>query len=264
MTGFAGKPRATRFAGEPLATRFAGKVVVVTGGVNGIGLATVVRFLDEGARVAIWDADRALDAKMERAFPDQGGPEATNVDVRDHEAVAAASKALIERHQRVDILVNNAGLNTGAFDTFDHRPHEWNLPFDVHMTGALNCVRGLVPNMRERGWGRVINTTSLLAATSVSGSGAYAASKAAVNALTRVWASELGPFGITVNAVQPGLIDTRLNAYMPDSTRDYVTSRTPLGRLGKPEEVASVTAFLASEEASFVNGAVIPVDGGLS
>lgn len=242
---------------------FSGRVVVVTGGEQGIGQATAEAFAAAAATVIVWD-------RSSRLGPSRPGSRTTTamerwpVDVLDVESVRRASDQLLDRHGQVDVLVNNAGVNFADQGATVITDATFDAILGVNLKGTVNTVRALSPAMVRRQRGRIINTTSILARFPVPGLGAYSAAKAGVAAMTRAWARELGPHGITVNAVAPGFIDTPLNAGLPEELIQAVIQRTPLGRQGRPEDVASVHLFLASDEASFVNGAVVPVDGGLT
>lgn len=228
-------------------SEFSGQRVVITGGRQGLGLATAEAFGAAGATVVVWDL----------AGPDP-------VDVSDPGSVARAAERLLKEHGRVDVLVNNAGVNGGDQSATEISDALWNTILDTNLKGAVNTVRALSPSMVARGRGRIVNTGSILARFPLPGMGAYAAAKAGLAALTQAWARELGPHGITVNAVAPGFIDTAMNRAFPAELVDAVVARTPVGRQGRPSDVARVHLFLASEAASFINGAVVPVDGGLT
>ncbi len=239
--------------------RLAGKIAVVTGGARGIGRATVERFRAEGAEVVVWDLDAGSAEN-----PADGANCIERVDVADALAVAAAAAALGERLPGVDILINNAGINLARSPAVgDVTAEEWRRVLDVNLSGALHCTQSLLPLLRRRGGGRIVNFSSILAVAGFPGQTAYAAAKAGLLGLTRVWARELGPAGITVNAVVPGYIDTAMNSAAAVEFRKAIVARTALRRLGTADDVARVCLFLASDDAAFVTGAAIPVDGGL-
>lgn len=236
--------------------RLSGRIAVVTGGARGIGRATVERFRAEGAEVVVWDLDPGPEGEAVAGFE--------KVDVADSAAVAAAAIALGDRLPGVDILINNAGINLARSPAVgDLRPEEWRRVLDVNLSGALHCTQALLPLLRRRGGGRIVNFSSILAVAGFPGQTAYAAAKAGLLGMTRVWARELGPAGITVNAVVPGYIDTAMNSSAAADFRRAIVGRTALRRLGTADDVARVCLFLASDDAAFVTGAAVPVDGGL-
>lgn len=247
-----------------------GKVVIVTGGVSGIGRATALRFGEEGCRVAVWDR-LAADAALPREVEARGGDcTCSTIDVTDATAVRAAAADLVKRWSRIDVLINNAGITRDALlvkwkdgDLLGEMPDEaFDEVIDVNLRGVFVCTRAVVPHMIAGGGGAVLNASSTSGVHGNIGQTNYAATKAAVIAMTRTWARELGRHGIRVNAVAPGLIATDMLNTIPDKVRQRFIDRTPLGRLGDPSEVADAYAWLASDAASFVHGAVLPVDGG--
>ncbi len=236
--------------------RLRDKIAVVTGGARGIGRATVDRFRSEGAEVVVWDLDAGA--------PENPVEGLTRVDVADASAVAVAAAELGERLPGIDILINNAGINLARSPSVaDVTAEEWRRVLDVNLSGALHCTQALLPLLRRRGGGRIVNFSSILAVAGFPGQTAYAAAKAGLLGLTRVWARELGPAGITVNAVVPGYIDTAMNSAAAIEFRKAIVARTALRRLGTADDVARVCLFLAGDDAAFVTGAAIPVDGGL-
>ena len=216
-------------------------------------------FRDEGAVVIGWDM----------SWEDSPGPRGAEelraeVDLRDAAAVRYQADRVLEAAGRVDILVNNAGVTRGFVPAESLTPVAWDLIVDTNTRGALHAVQAVVPAMKARSYGRILNVSSVLARHGFPGQTAYAASKAAIEGMTRVWAKEFGPWGITVNAVAPGYVRTAMNEANGPEVERLVRERTPLGRLGESEDVAHAFLFLASAEASFVTGAVLPVDGGFS
>lgn len=239
--------------------RLEGRVAIVTGASRGIGHATALLFRAEGAVVIGWDL----------SWPDPTGPDGAEdlraeVDLRDAEAVRFEAGRVLDAAGRVDILVNNAGVTRGFVPAESLPPSAWDLMLDTNARGVLHAVQAVVPAMKARGYGRILNVSSVLARHGFPGQTAYAASKAAIEGMTRVWAKEFGPWGITVNAVAPGYVRTAMNEANGPEVERQVVERTPLGRLGESEDVARALLFLASAESSFVTGAVLPVDGGFS
>jgi NAD(P)-dependent dehydrogenase (short-subunit alcohol dehydrogenase family) len=184
--------------------------------------------------------------------------------VADPESVGAAAQRCHDELGPPDVLVNNAGIvnNIASISAMD--PEAWDHELRVNLTGMFHTVRALVPSMAERGWGRVVNISSIAALAPGLGQPAYAASKAGVLGFTRAVAQEYGPGGVTANAILPGLIATPLVRSMPAHLRDHFVSRTPVGRLGEPDDIGRLAAFLASPAASFISGVAIPCDGGVT
>jgi 3-oxoacyl-[acyl-carrier protein] reductase len=241
------------------------RAALVTGGGRGIGAATARAFAEAGARVAVLDRDgdaaAAVAAEIEARFG-AGRALGLATDVTDASAVEAAVASVAARFQRLDILVNNAGVVRDA--TLAKVTHaDWAATLDTNLRGPMLCARAALPHMRALGFGRILSATSVVARMGNFGQTSYAAAKAGIIGMTRVWARELGPHGITANAVAPGFIDTDMLASVPAHVLEQMLARTVVRRLGTPEEVAATYLFLASPEAAFVNGAVVGVDGGL-
>jgi 3-oxoacyl-[acyl-carrier protein] reductase len=253
-------------------TGLQGKIVVVTGGSAGIGRATATRFAREGCRVAVWDvqdaAAGALVAELEGL-----GAEASfqRVDVSDSAAVEEAMAAVVDRFGGVYVLVNNAGIlrdaqlvkwrdgavvSTMTDEAFDQL-------IAVNLRGVFVCTRAAVPHMIRGGGGVILNASSIMGLYGNFGQTNYCAAKAGVINMTRTWARELGRYGIRVNAVAPGFVTTDMVKAMPEKVLEGMVQRTPIGRMGRPEELAEAYLWLASDAASFVHGAVLSVDGGL-
>jgi len=232
---------------------------MVTGAGRGIGAATARLMGKAGARVALMDLGGAEVIAHEMGT---GTAIPLRADVRDPEAVADSVERVVKAWGRLDILVNNAGiLLDGVLEKLSDQ--DFSETIDVNLRGTMICARVVIPHMLAGGFGRILSATSIVARTGNYGQTSYAASKAGIVGMTRTWARELGPKGITANAVAPGFIETEMALRVPGKVRAQIVARTPAGRLGRPEEVASVYLFLASELASFVNGAVVAVDGGL-
>lgn len=239
------------------------RVAVVTGGGRGIGAATCKRLAEAGAFVAVVDQDAGGATRTAKEIGVAGG-EALHfqADVTDSFAIERLFDQVVNEWGSLDILVNNAGIIRDA-TLEDVTEQDWTDTLDVNARGTLVCTRAALEHMRERRFGRILSAASAAARAGQPGQTCYAASKAAVIGMTRVWARELGHHGITANAVAPGLIDSELGRAFPARLLQEVVARTPAGRIGRADEVASVYLFLASDLASFINGAVVGVDGGL-
>ena len=240
-------------------TRLKNKVSILTGAAQGIGLATALKFAREGADVIVCDLRRgAVDTAVAACRAEGGAAEGFVVDVTDRAQVDAMTAAVRARHGRIDVLVNNAGI------TKDARLQKMTLAqfdavIDVNLRGVFHCAQSVADTMVAQGSGVILNASSVVGIYGNFGQTNYAASKFGVIGFTKTWSRELGPKGVRVNAVAPGFIDTPILASMPDKVLQQMRDDVPLRRLGRPEEVASVYAFLASDEASYVNGAVIEV-----
>ena len=252
-----------------IANRHDNRVVLVTGAGSGIGAAIASQYASEGATLALVDIDEAGLSSQAQALRDQGVRVATAVgDVADFNACQKLHQALItELGAPIDTLINNAGISPktqgkpAAFWEMD--PEQWARVVDVNLNGAFNWARVLTPGMVQAKFGRVVNMSSVAAKFFVSFTAAhYGTTKAALIGLTRDLAGELGPHGVTVNAIAPGRIDTPLMRTSSASTNESIVAQTPLRRLGLPSEVAEVACFLTAPESSFVTGQVIDVAGG--
>jgi 3-oxoacyl-[acyl-carrier protein] reductase len=249
---------------EPLdALCLKGRVAVVTGAGRGIGAATARLLARAGAQVALLDRDAAgVTHTAEEIGLDGGEALPFTNDVTDSFAVERTFDRVVEEWERLDVLVNNAGtLREASLE--DLTDEDFQEMLDVNLRGAMVCARAAVPHMLAQGRGRILSAASVSTRLGSTGLTAYAAAKAGIVGMTRTWARELGPKGITANAVAPGLIESETVRTVPPEELQQVLARIPARRLGRPEEVAAVYLFLASDLASFINGAVVGVDGGL-
>jgi 3-oxoacyl-[acyl-carrier protein] reductase len=243
--------------------RLENKVAVITGGAQGIGKATVEKFLTEGAKVVIWDIDEEKGNNYVKDLTVQGFVcKFMKVNVARFEEVDECVKEIINEFGQIDILVNNAGILRDA-QLVKMTPEQWQQVIDVNLTGVFNCTKAVAPYMVEKLNGKIINATSVVGIYGNFGQTNYVATKSGVIGMTKVWARELGRKGINVNAIAPGFIATEMVASMPEKVITMMKEKTPLGRLGKPEDIANAYCFLASDEASYINGTVLSVDGGV-
>jgi len=247
--------------------RLQGKVCLITGGAAGIGRATAERFAEEGAVVIIADLNEELGRQAAEAV----GGEFHRVNVANRAAVQTWVDDVVSRHGRIDVLVNNAGvLRDGTLvkvkdgELVKQMPEaDFDLVIGVNLKGVFNCAQAVAPVMIRQGSGVILNATSIVGLDGNFGQTNYVASKAGVVGMTKVWARELGRTGIRVNAVAPGFTATEMVAAMPENILAGMRARTPLGRMGEPRDIANAYLFLASDEASFITGEVLRVDGGI-
>jgi len=240
------------------------KVVIITGGASGIGRVSTLRFAAEGAKVVVWDIDKAK-AEATRGEIEAAGGQAlvAIVNTTQPEQVAAAAQDANDRFGRIDVLINNAGITRDA-TLRKMTLAQWQQVLDVNLTGVFVCTQAVAPFMEAQQSGRIINTSSVVGLYGNFGQANYAATKAGLIGLTKTLARELGKYNITVNAVAPGFIATYMLATIPAKVIDQLKSRTPLRRLGTPEDIASAYLFLASDEAGFISGTVLSVDGAVT
>lgn len=243
--------------------RLENKVAVITGGAQGIGKATTQKYLDEGALVAIWDIDETSGIAFRDELREKGFEvEFFKVNVADYENVKVTVSNVLAKFGTIDILVNNAGITRDA-TLKKMTPEQWQQVIDVNLTGVFNCTQLISPVMVEKRYGKIINASSVVGLYGNFGQTNYVATKSGVIGMTKVWARELGRKGINVNAIAPGFIATEMVKAMPENVIKMMEEKTPLGRLGKPEDIANAYLFLASEEASYINGTTLSVDGGI-
>ena len=244
-------------------SRLKDKVCVITGASAGLGRAAAEKFAKEGAVLSLWDRDAARGEQLVADLTEIGMvAEFREVDVSDSASVDAATKATFDRFTKVDVLVNNAGITRDA-TLLKMDDAAFDQVVDVNLKGVFHCGRAVGRIMVEAGSGAIVNTASVVGIYGNFGQTNYVATKAGVIGMTKVWARELGRKGVRVNAVAPGFIGTEMVKAMPEKVQTMMAERAPLQRIGRPEEIAAAYLFLASDEASFVNGAVLSVDGGL-
>jgi 3-oxoacyl-[acyl-carrier protein] reductase len=241
------------------------RVVVVTGGSKGIGRSVAFRFADEGAKLVIvhYDADDVNAEETLKAIAQRGvEAESRKVDVSSFEAVDILFKDIISKFERVDVLVNNAGIARDGL-LMRMKEEDWDNVIRVNLKSVFNCTQAVVrPMIKQRG-GRIVNISSVVGQIGNFGQANYAASKAGIMGFTKTIAKEVAARGITVNAVAPGFIDTDMTAVLSEKVKEGFVQQIPLGRIGRPEEVAEAVYWLCSDFASYITGQVIHVNGGL-
>lgn len=240
------------------------KIAIVTGGSNGIGKATVRKFVAEGAKVAIWDVSDAAGKELQAELA-AGGAEVIyqHVDTTHPEEIEAAVAAVKAAYGRIDILINNAGITRDA-TLLKMTGEQWQTVIDVNLTGVFNCIKEVAPIMVEHGSGCIINASSVVGLYGNFGQTNYSATKGGLIAMTKTLSKELGRKGVRVNAVAPGFILTDMVSAMPPEVLEKMAAKVPLNRLGQPDDIANVYVFLCSDMAAYINGATISVDGGIS
>ena len=249
--------------------RLKDKVCLITGGAAGIGRATAEKFTNEGAKVIICD----LDEKSGQVLADELGSDTLfdKIDVTDRDAVQAWVDDVIRKFGRIDVLINNAGVTRDGLlvkykdgEIISQMPEEdFELVINVNLKGVFNCTQAVIPQMIKQGGGVVLNASSIVGLYGNFGQTNYAATKFGVIGMTKTWSRELGRYNIRINAVCPGFILTEMVQKMPEKILESLADKTPLGRMGKPEDVANLYSWLASDEATYIHGAVISIDGGM-
>jgi 3-oxoacyl-[acyl-carrier protein] reductase len=244
--------------------RLTGKVSIITGGGQGIGRATAVKFAQEGARVAVCDINMSAVAETLAEIRRCGGEAlGFQVDVTDKESIVRMVESVMLAWHRIDTLVNNAGIVQDA-RLSKMTDDQFERVIDVNLKGVYNCTKAVVDIMLQQNSGCILNASSIVGLYGNFGQTNYAATKFGVIGMVKTWARELGGKGIRANAICPGFIETPILASMPEKVLRSIEAKVPLGRLGRPEEIANTYAWLASDEASYINGAVIEVSGGVT
>ena len=237
-----------------------GRTALVTGSTRGIGRAIAATLTGAGARVAVVGRDQTRADEVAAGIG--GGAQGFSADVGDPASVIALVQAVEESFGQIDILVNNAGLTRDNL-LFRIKDDDWDMVLDANLKGAFVAIRSTARGMMKRRWGRIINIASIVGLTGNKGQANYAASKAGLIGLTKSVAKELGSRNILVNAIAPGFIETDMTAAMTPESRSALSGQIPLERLGNPQDIAGMVAFLASDLASYITGQVLVVDGGM-
>jgi 3-oxoacyl-[acyl-carrier protein] reductase len=237
------------------------KIALITGGANGIGLATTERFVKEGAKIILWDvSDKGHDV-AERLKKEGYKILFKKVSVTSPDEVQSAVAEALGHFGRIDILINNAGI-TRDKTLLKMTKQEWDDVISVNLTGVFNCTQAVALVMKEQNYGRIVSASSNVAIRGNFGQTNYVATKSAIIGMTKVWAMELGRYNITVNCIAPGFITTAMTDAMPEEVRKQSIPHIPLGKWGVPEDIANGYLYLASDEASFVSGICLTIDGG--
>ena len=243
--------------------RLKDKVAVVTGASQGIGRDTARALAEAGAKVAVAARNEEKLAELVQEITGKGSEAfAVKMDVADGEQIKAGFKSIFEKFAKVDILVNNAAITRDGL-ALRMKPDDWEAVLRTNLTGAHLCIQQVLGPMMKARSGRIINISSVVAETGNAGQANYVASKAGLIGLTKAIAIEIASRNITVNAIAPGFIETPMTAVLPDKVKEELKERIPLGRLGSGREIAAVVVFLASEEAAYITGHVLDVNGGM-
>ena len=239
-----------------------GRRAIVTGGAQGLGRAIAERLQASGARVYVWDVDPAAMAEAQADWPADGPAGWIEADVADPESVASALAETCGSAGGIDILVNNAGISGPNMPTWEYAVDDWRRVIDIDLTGPFLVSRAVVPQMKEAGWGRIVNIASVAGKEGNPNAAAYSAAKGGLIALTKSMGKELVGSGVMVNCVTPAAVETRIFDQMTQAHIDLMLSKIPMGRFGLPQEIAALVAWLCSEDCSFSTGAVFDLSGG--
>ena len=239
--------------------RLENKVAIITGGSAGIGAATAIKFAQEGAKVVIWDVNETKGTELAQ----QIGGIFAKVNTANYQEIEDAAKSVYDQFGRIDILINNAGITRDS-TLKKMTPDQWQQVIDVNLSGVFYCTKIISEYMLMNNYGRIINASSVVGLYGNFGQTNYVATKAGLIGMTKTLARELGRKGITVNAIAPGFIATEMVAAMPENVIEGMKAKIPVGRLGLPEEIAAAYLFLSSDEAAYINGTTLSVDGGMT
>jgi len=244
---------------------FEGRAAIITGGSRGIGRAIAETFASRGADLAIADYQVDLAKSTASEISEQTGQQviAVEVDVSNLNQAQEMAKSVINTFGKIDILVNNAGITRDDL-LMRMKEEDWDDVININLKGAWNCSKAVVRTMMRKRYGKIVNISSVSGQIGQIGQTNYSASKAGLIGFTKAMAREVASRGITVNAVAPGFIPTALTLDLPEELKEYILSVTPMGRMGTPAEIASAVAFLASDEASYITGQILGVDGGMA
>lgn len=244
--------------------RLQDKVSIITGSGNGIGFATAKKFIAEGAKVIVCDINQVVvDEAIKKLKVPGAVIEGYVMNVTDRDHVTSVVEAVVNKYQRIDVLINNAGITKDA-RLVNMTEQQFDAVIDVNLKGVFNCTQAVVPQMLKQGSGAIVSASSVVGLYGNFGQTNYAATKFGVIGMTMTWARELGPKGIRVNAVCPGFVETSILSTIPEDVLNGMRNHSWLKRLGQPEEIANIYAFLSSDEASYINGIALEASGGIS
>lgn len=241
--------------------RLKNKIAIITGGAAGIGAATATLFAQEGATVFIWDQSDEGEKLATELRNQHLDVYFKKVSVTDKVAIDLAVAEIISKKNRIDILINNAGI-TKDKTLLKMQEDDWEKVISVNLTGVFNCTQAVAHHMKAQNYGRIISASSNVGLRGNYGQTNYVATKSAIIGMTKVWALELGRFGITANCIAPGFIETQMTNAIPDEVKQKLTPLIPAGHWGKPNDIAYGYLYLASDEAAYVNGICLTIDGG--
>ena len=239
------------------------RVAFVTGASRGIGRAIALTLCRANFDIVVASPEIERNEQVAEEIRACSGEAMTlNLDVTSPESVKEAFAKTLKDKTRIDVLVNNAGITRDGL-AMRMKPADWDLVLNINLNGAFRCIQQVLPTMMRARWGRIVNIASVVGQAGAAGQANYAASKGGMIAMTKALAQEIGSRGITVNAVAPGYIETDMTRVLPDEVKAKILAQVPLGRIGQPEDVASAVKFLASEEAAYITGHVLAVNGGM-